>query len=625
MLKGEIFEFQAETKKLLDIIINSIYTNKEIFLRELISNASDALDKVRFKLTQGEDVYQKELPLEIRINTDDKNKMLIVKDTGIGMTKEEVISNLGTIAKSGTEEFLKQVSSDKDQAQDIIGKFGVGFYSVFMVAKEVEVKTRSYDPKAKPVVWKSDGQGGFEVQNLDEDLSRGTEIRVYLKDDSTYFLGKEKLKSIIKTHSNFIAFPIYVDGEKVNTIPALWKEPKFKIKKEQYNEFYKFLTHDPEDPLDYLHISVDAPVQFSSIVFIPKKSTVVFETFTDNYGLDLYVNRVLIQKKNKELIPNYLGFLKGVVDSSDLPLNLSRETIQENRVIQKINSTITKQVLKKLEDIAKNDKDKYNTFWKEHGKVFKLGYTDFQNREQFSKLIRFNSSRLKNENEVISLDEYISNMKENQDEIYYISGNDRKSIENSPYLEPFKEAEIEVLYLYEPIDEFILQAISEYKGKKFKPVEHADINKIKKEKKEEQGKDLTEIQNLINRMKDVLKDKVIDVRTTNRLTQTPVCLVSPDGKLSSQMQKIIQLINKDTSIPKQVLEINPESELIKDLSKIVSNRPKDDFVDEIINHLYETALLQNGYLPDVNELAKRSYNILDKAGKWYLNNLTSSS
>ncbi|WP_461834777.1 molecular chaperone HtpG, partial [Desulfothermus sp.] len=505
MLKGEIFEFQAETKKLLDIIINSIYTNKEIFLRELISNASDALDKVRFKLTQGEDVYQKELPLEIRIITDDKNKMLIVKDTGIGMTKEEIISNLGTIAKSGTEEFLKQASSEKDQTQDIIGKFGVGFYSVFMVAKEVEVKSRSYDPKAKPVIWKSDGMGGFEVQDLDEDLSRGTEIRVYLKDDSTYFLGKETLKSIIKTHSNFIAFPIYVDGEKVNTIPALWKEPKFKIKKEQYNEFYKFLTHDPEDPLDYLHISVDAPVQFSSIVFIPKKSTVVFETYTDNYGLDLYVNRVLIQKKNKELIPNYLGFLKGVVDSSDLPLNLSRETIQENRVIQKINSTITKQVLKKLEDIAQNDKDKYNTFWKEHGKIFKLGYTDFQNREQFSKLIRFNSSRVEDENEVISLDEYISNMKEDQDEIYYISGNDRKSIENSPYLEPFKEAEIEVLYLYEPIDEFILQAISEYKGKKFKPVEHADINKIKKEKKEEQGKDLTEIQNLIKLMKDVLK------------------------------------------------------------------------------------------------------------------------
>ena len=625
MLKGEIFEFQAETKKLLDIIINSIYTNKEIFLRELISNASDALDKVRFKLTQGEDVYQKELPLEIRITTDDKNKMLIVKDTGIGMTKEEIISNLGTIAKSGTEEFLKQVSSEKDQAQDIIGKFGVGFYSVFMVAKEVEVKSRSYEPKAKPVIWKSDGMGGFEVQDLDEDLSRGTEIRVYLKDDSTYFLGKEKLKSIIKTHSNFITFPIYVDGEKVNTIPALWKEPKFKIKKEQYNEFYKFLTHDPEDPLDYLHISVDAPVQFSSIVFIPKKSTVVFETYTDNYGLDLYVNRVLIQKKNKELIPNYLGFLKGVVDSSDLPLNLSRETIQENRIIQKINSTITKQVLKKLEDIAQNDKDKYNIFWKEHGKIFKLGYTDFQNREQFSKLIRFNSSRVEDENEVISLDEYISNMKEDQDEIYYISGNDRKSIENSPYLEPFKEAEIEVLYLYEPIDEFILQAISEYKGKKFKPVEHADINKIKKEKKEEQGKDLTEIQNLIKLMKDVLKDKVIDVRTTNRLTQTPVCLVSPDGKLSSQMQKIIQLINKDTSIPKQILEINPESELIKDLSKIVSNGPKDDFIEEIINHLYDTALIQNGYLPDVNELAKRSYNILDKAGKWYLKKLTSTS
>ncbi|GAB6887556.1 molecular chaperone HtpG [Desulfothermus okinawensis JCM 13304] len=621
MLKGEVFEFQAETKKLLDIIINSIYTNKEIFLRELVSNASDALDKVRFKLTQGEDVYQKDLPLEIQITTDNKNKVLTIKDTGIGMTKDEVITNLGTIAKSGTEEFIRQISSEKDKAENIIGRFGVGFYSVFMVAKEVEIKTRSFDPKAKPVLWKSDGMGSFEVEELNEDIGRGTEIKIYLKDDSTYFLGKEKLKSIIKTHSNFIAFPIYVDGEKVNTIPALWKEPKFKIKKEQYDEFYKFLTHDPEEPLDYLHISVDAPVQFSSIVFIPKKSTVVFETFTEEYGLDLYVNRVLIQKKNKDLIPNYLGFLKGVVDSSDLPLNLSREAIQENRVIQKINSLITKQVLKKLEDIAKNDKERYNVFWREHGKVFKLGYTDFQNREQFSKLIRFNSSRTKDEDGLISLDEYIENMKKDQEEIYYISGNDRKSIENSPYLEPFKEEEIEVLYLYEPIDEFILQAISEYKGKKFKAVEHADINKIKKDDKLRQGEDSKEIENLIKKIKEVLKDKVVDVRTTNRLIKTPVCLVSPDGNISSQMQKIIQLITKDTSIPKQILEINPESELIKDLSKIVSNESKDDFVEDIINHLYETALLQNGYVPDVNNLAKRSYKIIDKASKWYLKNL----
>lgn len=610
MLKGEVFEFQAETKKLLDIIINSIYTNKDIFLRELISNASDALDKVRFRLTQGEDVYQKDLPLEIKITLDEKENMLVVKDTGIGMTKDEIISNLGTIAKSGTEEFLKQASSEKNQIEDIIGKFGVGFYSVFMVAKEVEVKSRSFDPKAKPVIWKSDGMGGFEVEELNEDVSRGTEVKVLLKENCSYFTDKEKIKSIIKTHSNFINFPIYVDEEKVNTIPALWKEPKFKIKKEQYHEFYKFLTHDPEEPLEYFHISVDAPVQFSSILFIPKKSTMMFDTYAENYGLDLYVNRVLIQKKNKKLIPNYLGFLQGVVDSSDLPLNLSRETIQESRVIQKIKSTITKQVLKKLEEIAEKDKEKYNAFWREHGKIFKLGYTDYFNREQFAKLIRFNSSRAKDENEVISLDEYIENMKEGQDEIYYFSGSDRKSIENSPYLEPFKEAGIEVLYLYEPVDEFIFPALYDYKGKRFQAIEHADISKIRKDKKETSEQDLTSIQDLINRIKDVLKDKVLDVRVTNRLIHTPACLVSPEGIVSSQMQKIVQILSQDTSIPKQILEINPENELIKNLSKMLKQQ-KNSLIDDIIRHLYDIALLQNGYIPDVNELAKRSYKILE--------------
>ncbi len=618
MANAQVFEFQAETKKLLDIIINSIYTNKEIFLRELISNSSDALDKVRFELTQGKEIYQKDLPLEIRIEIDNKDKALIVKDSGIGMTKGEIIENLGTIAKSGTEEFLKELSKGDKKVDTIIGRFGVGFYSVFMVAKEVEIRSRSARIDAKAVLWRSAGMGSYEVQELDQEMDRGTLIKVYLKDDSTYFLGKEKLKSIIEAHSNFISFPIYVDSEKVNTIPALWKEPKFKIKQEQYIEFYKFLTHDPEPPLDYVHISVDAPVQFSSIVFIPKKSIIIFDTISDEYGLDLYVNRVLIQKKNKELIPQYLGFLKGVVDSPDIPLNISREAIQENRVIQTINSTITKQVLRKLEEIWEKDKDKYNSFWKEHGKVFKLGYTDFQHRDMFSKLIRFNSSRCEDESGLVSLEDYVNNMKENQTEIYYISGNDRKSIENSPYLEAVKDADIEVLYLFEPIDEFLLQAISEYKGKKFKPVEHADISKIKGKTKESSPEDKKRIDELVAKIKQVLKDRITDVRISSRLSQTPVCLVSSTGSMSSQMHKIIQMINKDTSVPKQVLEINPEHSLVKNLCSMLKKDPKDKLIDHIIEHLYELALLQNGYLPNINDMAKRSYDIINKRGEFYL-------
>ncbi len=618
MTQTERFEFQAETKKLLDIIINSIYTNKEIFLRELISNASDALDKVRFLLTQGKDVYQKDLPLEIKIFLDNKNKTLTIEDSGIGMTKEEVVENLGTIAKSGTENFLKEISKEKGDAENIIGKFGVGFYSVFMVAKEVEVKSRSAKPDARPVLWKSDGMGTYEVAEIEEDLNRGTKITVYLKDDATYLLGKEKIKSIIKTHSNFIAFPIYVDGEKVNTIPALWKEPKFKIKKEQYDDFYKFLTHDPEPPLDYVHISVDAPVQFSSIVFIPPKSTVIFDAISDEYGLDLYVNRVLIQKKYKELIPRYLGFLKGVVDSSDLPLTLAREGIQENRIIQKINSTLTKQVLKKLEEIAEKDKEKYNTFWREHSKVFKLGYTDLQNREIFAKLLRFNSSKCKDEKELISLDDYIKNLKQDQNEIYYVSGSDRRSCDNSPYIEKFKEKDIEVLYLYEPIDEFILQALTEYNGKKFVAVEHADVSKLdtSKDKKE----DSVDVSPLLKKIKDVLKDKIQDVRTTERLSQSPVCLVNPTTGISSQMQKVLQLITKDQSIPKYIMEINPKHEIIKELAEAVSKNKGDGFVDLTINYLYQVALLQNGFVPDVNEFAQNSFEILKKAGKYLIEN-----
>ena len=396
-------EFRAETRKVLNILTHSLYSNREIFLRELISNASDALDKLRFlqSQTQHEAIRDADLPLEIRISSDKVQNCLTITDTGIGMTRDEMIENLGTIAHSGSEAFLKEHTQTAEDgttsdASNIIGRFGIGFYSVFMVADKVEVTSLSATGDGPAYRWISDGTGTFTVEEAPDqaDIKRGTTIRAFIKEGDKEFLEKYRIEGIIRTHSSFIPFPILVDGERVNTTPALWREPKFSIKKEQYDEFYKFLTYDQKDPLDVLHLSVDAPVQFNALLFIPDITKDYFGAYREHWGLDLYARRVLIQRENKELIPDYLAFLKGVVDTEDLPLNISRETLQENIVLRKISQTISKQILSHLEKMAKDDAEKYNSFWKLHGKVFKLGYSDFVNRDRITPLLRFNSSAM---------------------------------------------------------------------------------------------------------------------------------------------------------------------------------------------------------------------------------------
>ena len=623
MTQTEQYQFQAETNKLLNIIIHSIYTNKEIFLRELISNASDALDKVRFEIKRGTEVIEPEQDLEIRLYVDSENKKLTIKDTGIGMSREDIISNLGTIAKSGTEEFLKKVSEEQENPDNIIGQFGVGFYSVFMVADKVQIKTRSAYPDNPPVFWSSDGMGSFEIAEPEEEISRGTQIEVFVNQDNEEYLDAEKLKSIIKKHSNFISFPIYVEDEKVNTISALWKESKFNITNEQYNEFYKFLTYSSEDPFETIHISVDAPVQFNSIVFIPKHGTGMFDPYNMDYGLDLYVNRILIQRRNQELIPQHLGFLEGVVDTEDLPLNLSRQAIQENALIRKINSTITKQVLGRLEKIAQEDPERYNTFWNEHGKILKLGYMDFENRDKFSELLRYNSSYFADASGLTSLSEYVQRMKEGQKEIYFVSGQSRENIISNPHLELFKDKDLEVLYLFEPVDEFVLQAIGNYQEYPLKSVEHVDPKDLeqfesaqekKEELSEEEEKDL---EKLLQKMKEILGEQVTEVRSSQRLSQSPACLVSPDSGMSSQMQKIMQVVNKDNSIPKQILEVNPNHPLSKNLLKVFKNNPEDEFIQTATHQLFESALLLAGYLSDPHNLVNRTFGLLENASRWY--------
>ncbi len=618
------YEFKAEIKQLLDILVHSLYTNREIFLRELISNASDALDKIRFESNRGTEIIDKELPLEIRINFDKKKKLLLIEDTGIGMTKEEIITNIGTIAKSGSAEFINQLKENKENAGSIIGKFGVGFYSVFMVAEKVIIKTKSYKAEEAAYEWISDGSGSYELSESDK-KSRGTVIEIHLKKDAEDFAEKYRLEQIIKKHSSFISFPIFVEKERVNTIPALWREPRTNIKLEQYNEFYKFLTYDNEEPFEVIHKSVDAPIQFSSLLFIPKKNFDFFGINREDYGLDLYVRRVLIQHQNKDLLPEYLSFIKGVVDSEDLPLNISRETLQENIVFTKISQSVTSQVLSHLIKLAVDNSEKYLQFWKEHGKIFKMGYSDYQNQEKYLELLRFNSSFNEKAEDVISLAEYVERMKKDQKEIYYISGSSRESIKIDPHLEIFKLKGLEVLYLYEPADEFVISSIMKYKDYEFKSVDQVDLKKLNKldnveEKKETEklsSDDELHFSSLLARFKDILGDKVKEVRVSERLKDSPACLVNPDNTMSASMQKIMHIMNKDSSTPQKIMEVNKDHRLIRNLLRVFKADKNDPFIGNVAEQLYESSLLLEGYLTDPHELVNRINNLLNDSSDWY--------
>jgi len=627
--------FKAEVQKLLHIITHSIYTNKEIFLRELISNASDALDKLRFETSRSTEIKDPEAPLEIRITADEDAGTLTIEDTGVGMTRDEVIENLGTIAKSGSEEFLRTMEAARQEgeqleqkdASGIIGRFGVGFYAVFMVADKVSVASRSFHPQAEPVVWESDGAGAYNVFTPEQDLHRGTRITVHLKDDAKDYLQKGRLESVIKKHSNFISFPILLEGEKINTIPALWREPKFQITPEQYEEFYKFQTYDVKAPLEVIHTAVDAPVQFTALAFVPETGSDIFGVGSQQeYGLDLYVRRVLIQRQNKELLPEYLGFLKGVVDTEDLPLNISRETLQENALIRKIKTTLTKQVLSHLEKMAKEDPGKYETFWRAHGRTFRLGYSDFVNKDKFTPLLRFNSSWHEDAKGLTSLDDYIARAGEGQKEIYYIAGTSREAINLNPHLEIFKDKGLEVVYLYEPMDELIMDTVGEYKDFKLVSAELADLKKLeelpsvaeKKDKPEEldeKGKE--DFEALLKKMREILGERITEVRESHRLSDSPCCLVSPEGGVSSSMQKIMHIVSKDTSIPQKVLEVNREHPLVRNLLRIYRNDAEDELLKTSVEQLYESSLLLEGYLHDPHAMVARINQLLQRSSGWY--------
>lgn len=620
------YKFKAEVKQLLNILTHSLYTNREIFLRELISNASDALEKLRFETLKGTEVADPDLPEEIVISFDKDKKTLTIADTGIGMTEKELIKNIGTIAKSGTSEFLSKVAKDSSDSSNIIGQFGVGFYSVFMVAEEVKLTTRSFLKDQQAVVWTSDGVGSFEIEAADGDVKRGTNIEIHLKEDALDFAEKFQLENAIKKHSNFVSFPIKIEDEQVNKIRAIWREPKFQLKDEDYAEFYKFMTYDSEGPLDTLHVSVDAPVQFNSVVFIPKKNTDFFGTGKNDNGLDLYVRRVLIQHEFKDLLPEYLRFLRGVVDSEDIPLNISRETLQENLVITKIKNNLVGQVLGHLDKMSKEKEDDFKTFWTEFGNHFKLGYSDYTNQQKYAGLLRFNSSATEKEDELVSFDDYIARVKADQKEIYYLFAQSREAIISNPHLEIFKKKGLEVLYLYEPIDEFVMDALRKYKDFDLKSVENADMGALEKfedEQKSEKVKKLTKddaksFDKLLRRMKDILGDRVTEVKESKRLTGSPSCLVSPDGTMTSGMQKIMRVMNKDMSVPQKVMEVNKDHALVRNLIKIYRKDVNDAHLSLVTEQLYESALLLEGYLSDAPKMVNRIEELLEKSTNMYL-------
>lgn len=609
----ERMEFQAEVKELLDIVINSLYTDREIFLRELISNATDALEKFRYLNITEKDIADPDLPLEITIEVDDQNKTITVGDTGVGMTGDELVANLGTIAHSGSRSFFRQLAENSRKDLNLIGQFGVGFYSAFMVAKKVKVLTSSYRPGAEGVEWVSDGSGGYTI-GVAEGLPRGTRIVLELKEDAEQFASTGAVKDIIKRYSNFVPFPILLDGEKVNTVQAVWTRNKNEIKDEEYTEFYKFIANAFDEPVYRMHFSVDAPLAINALLFVPDENMERFGFGKLDSGVHLYCRKVLIQQSADGLLPEWLRFVKGVVDSEDIPLNISRETMQDSALVAKIRRVITGRFLKFLGEQAKADPEKYAKFWETFGIFLKEGAaSDFTRGKDIAPLLRFASSRSP-AGEYVSLDQYVERMPENQKHIYYINGPTREVIEAGPYLEVFRTRDMEVLYTHEPVDDFVLNKLAEYRDKKLVSADQAELGlpEEDKEASEDEKLDGLDLKNLMAWMKQTLGERVSEIRESKRLVESPAVLINLDENFTSSMQRVFQTMNNDAaSIGQKALEINPSHGLIKGLEAL---RQKDEeFAGLAVEQIYDNALIAAGLANDSRDMVNRMYRILERA------------
>jgi molecular chaperone HtpG len=620
----ETKEFQAEVKKLLDIVIHSLYTERDIFVRELISNAADALEKFRHQSLAGEEVFDSHVPLEISISVDEKNHTLTITDTGIGMTREELEANLGTIAHSGSATFLADLAEAAKNDVNLIGQFGVGFYSAFMAGKKVRVLSRSYIPDAEGYEWSSDGSGSYTL-TPEKGIRRGTQIIIELKDDAQEFANEDKIKQIIKQYSNFVPFPIKIKGETVNTVQAIWARNKSEIKEEEYAEFYKFIGNAFDDPLFRLHFTTDAPLAINALLFVPKENIERLGFGRMKSGVNLYCQKVLIEQHSENVLPEWLRFLKGVVDSEDLPLNISRQALQDSALVAKLKQVLTKRFLKFLGEQVKENAEKFAEFFTEFGIYLKEGATiDYAYRDEIAPLLRFESSKAE-PGKMISLSEYVGRMVEGQQEIYYINSPSRAAAESGPYVEAFRKRDIEIIYTLEPIDDFVMNHLGEFDGKKLVSADRADLDlsSIKTEDTpEDKGdKSLLEpevVKSLTSWIKDALGDRVKEVVASKRLVASPAIIVNPNGFMTSTMERVMQAARLEKGEPMQEmghknLEINPSHPLIRQLSLLrVTDEP---FAREVIAQIFDNALIQAGLLVDPREMVERSYKILERLTK----------
>ena len=606
------FLFKAETKQLLNILIHSLYKDREVFLRELLSNASDALNRLRFEMVTNRDVVDPDAELKIQIAVDKENRLLTIQDTGIGMTHDEVIENLGTIAQSGARKFIEATKDQKVDFSQVIGQFGVGFYSVFMVAEWVRVTTRSSKPEAEAVSWYATGEDNYQVSAA-EMSERGTKVEVKLKEDASEFADEYRIKNIIHKHSDYIGFPIYVGESKdpVNKQTSLWRSSRQEVKEEQYKEFYKQTTLDFEDPLMHIHMVTDAPVQLYALLFIPSKMERGLFALRREDGLKLYSRNILIDEYNKDLLPEYLRFVQGVVDSEDLPLNVSRETVQSSGLMPRLKKVLTNQVLKDLENLAKNNAEKYQTFWQEFGGYIKQGLSSFSSEEEkLHSLLRFKTNL--HPEAWSSLEDYVGRMKEGQKFIYYIVGDDPKSVLRSSHLDYFHSQGTEVLLLTEPMDSFMLMGLRKHKEFELKNVAQAEIEESQKAREEGEAEKIpdADFNSLIERFKQILGERVTDVRASTRLSQSVARLTDPDGAMNPELQRVYRYLGKEYEVPKKILELNPSHSILKNLLQLESG---SELQNAIIEQIYDSALLVEGLHPDPSSIAPRVQQIIEAA------------
>ncbi|MFC3907598.1 molecular chaperone HtpG [Legionella dresdenensis] len=602
--KQQTMGFQTEVKQMLHLVIHSLYSNKEIFLRELISNASDALDKLRFLALSNSALYENDSDLRITIAHNDKLKTITITDNGIGMSWDEAVENLGTIAKSGTKEFLSHLTGEAAKDSHLIGQFGVGFYSAFIVADKVTVKSRraGLSPE-EGIVWESNGDGEFTIATETRN-ARGTEITLHLKEDAGDFLSDWRIRSIVTKYSDHICWPIVMkkaqqEGEEskqeefetVNKATALWTLQKSEISDDDYKTLYQHISHDYEPPLAWSHNHVEGKQDYISLLYIPARAPFDLWQHEAKHGLKLYVKRVFILDDATQFLPRYLRFVKGIIDASDLPLNVSREILQDNKQVESIRAASTKRVLSMLEKMSTQDPEKYKGFWKEFGQVLKEGpVEDFANREAIAKLLRFSTTSSNSEEQNVSLTDYVSRMKEGQDKIYYVTAASYNAAKNSPHLEIFKKKGIEVLLLSDRIDEWLVGYLSEFEGKKLQSISKGKIDFGDEQLDEEAKKEEESVTPMLSQIKDVLGDKVKDVVTTHRLTDSPACIVADENDMGLEMQRILQAAGQEMPLSKPIFEINPQHALIKHLHDIQD----DARFNEWVTMLFEQAVLAEG-------------------------------